>query len=51
MEGPPGKKLFKAPDLTQIAQHVGKPGRANCGACHFSGGGGDAVKHGDLDSS
>jgi octaheme c-type cytochrome (tetrathionate reductase family) len=51
MEGPPGKKLFKAPDLTRIAQHVGKPGRKNCGSCHFSGGGGDAVKHGDLDSS
>lgn len=51
MEGPPGKKKFKAPDLTKIAQHVGKPGRENCGACHFSGGGGDAVKHGDLDSS
>jgi octaheme c-type cytochrome (tetrathionate reductase family) len=51
MEGPPGKKAFKAPDLTRIAQHVGRPGRANCGACHFNGGGGDAVKHGDLDSS
>lgn len=51
MEGPPGKKQFKAPDLTTIAQHVGKPGRENCGACHFNGGGGDAVKHGDLDSS
>ena len=23
----------------------------NCGTCHFYGGGGDAVKHGDLDSS
>ena len=51
MEGPPGKKLFKAPDLSKIAQHVGQPGRGNCGACHFNGGGGDAVKHGDLDSS
>jgi octaheme c-type cytochrome (tetrathionate reductase family) len=51
MEGPPGKKLFKASDLTKIAQNVGAPGRANCGACHFNGGGGDAVKHGDLDSS
>lgn len=51
MEGPPGKKLFKAPDLTRIAQHVGRPGRDNCGNCHFNGGGGDAVKHGDLDSS
>ena len=51
MEGPPGKKQFKAPDLTKIAQHVGSPGRKNCGNCHFNGGGGDAVKHGDLDSS
>jgi octaheme c-type cytochrome (tetrathionate reductase family) len=50
-EGPPGKKLVKAPNLTKIAQHVGKPGRQNCGSCHYSGGGGDAVKHGDLDSS
>jgi len=38
-------------DLVFVAQHVGKPGRDNCGACHFFGGGGDAVKHGDLDSS
>jgi len=51
MEGPPVTKQLKAPDLTKIAQHVGKPGRANCGSCHFSGGGGDGVKHGDLDSS
>ena len=51
MEGPPGAKSFKAPDLTNIAQHVGPSGRSNCGNCHFNGGGGDAVKHGDLDSS
>jgi octaheme c-type cytochrome (tetrathionate reductase family) len=51
MEGPPGKKQFKAPDLAKVAQHVGHSGRENCGNCHFSGGGGDAVKHGDLDSS
>lgn len=38
-------------DLTRIAQNVGKPVRDNCGSCHFYGGGGDAVKHGDLDSS
>ncbi|PLX36541.1 MAG: cytochrome C [Hyphomicrobiales bacterium] len=44
-------KTFMPPDLTKIAQKVGMPGRANCGACHFNGGGGDAVKHGDLDSS
>ena len=46
-----GKKLFKAPDLSYVAQHVGEPRRENCGACHFYGGGGDGVKHGDLDSS
>jgi octaheme c-type cytochrome (tetrathionate reductase family) len=51
MEGPPGKKPVKAPDLTKIAQQVGPSGRGNCGNCHFNGGGGDAVKHGDLDSS
>ena len=46
-----GKKLFKAPDLSYVAQHVGKTRRENCGECHFYGGGGDGVKHGDLDSS
>ncbi|MDJ0805985.1 MAG: tetrathionate reductase family octaheme c-type cytochrome [Gammaproteobacteria bacterium] len=46
-----GKKLFKAPDLSYVAQNVGKPRRENCGVCHFYGGGGDGVKHGDLDSS
>ena len=35
----------------RVAQSVGLPGRENCGACHFYGGGGDGVKHGDLDSS
>ena len=44
-------KIVQPPDLARIAQHVGKPGRENCGACHFNGGGGDAVKHGDLDTS
>lgn len=39
------------PDLPNIAQHVGVTGRANCGSCHFYGGGDDGVKHGDLDSS
>ena len=34
-----------------MAQNVGLPGRKNCGACHFYGGGADGVKHGDLDSS
>jgi octaheme c-type cytochrome (tetrathionate reductase family) len=52
MELPPGSgKIVKAIDLKGIAQHVGKTSRATCGACHFNGGGGDGVKHGDLDSS
>lgn len=38
-------------DLVHVAKNVGQPSRFNCGACHFFGGGGDAVKHGDLDSS
>jgi octaheme c-type cytochrome (tetrathionate reductase family) len=48
---PKSKKIWKAPDLTKVAQAVGKTRRENCGACHFYGGGGDGVKHGDLDSS
>ncbi len=38
-------------DLAKIAQSVTAPKRSNCGGCHFYGGGGDGVKHGDLDSS
>jgi octaheme c-type cytochrome (tetrathionate reductase family) len=38
-------------DLTYVARNVGKSSRQSCGSCHFFGGGGDAVKHGDLDSS
>ncbi|MCX6150608.1 MAG: tetrathionate reductase family octaheme c-type cytochrome [Ignavibacteriales bacterium] len=44
-----------APDLTldfsNIAQHVGEPKRSNCGVCHFFGGGGNNVKHGDLEKA
>ena len=36
---------------SKVAQSVGLPARENCGGCHFYGGGGDGVKHGDLDSS
>jgi octaheme c-type cytochrome (tetrathionate reductase family) len=51
-EFPPGSgKIVKGVDLTPIAQKVGKTRRQTCGACHFFGGGGDGVKHGDLDSS
>lgn len=38
-------------DLLKVAQKVGEPSRATCGSCHFYGGGGDHIKHGDLDSS
>ena len=38
-------------DIRSAAQSVGRPTRKNCGACHFYGGGGNGVKHGDLDSS
>ncbi len=46
-----GKKIRPAVDLTLVAKNVGLPSRRNCGTCHFNGGGGDGVKHGDLDSS
>lgn len=38
-------------DLVAVAQSVGTPDRENCGGCHFNGGGGNGVKHGDLDES
>jgi octaheme c-type cytochrome (tetrathionate reductase family) len=38
-------------DLKDVAQHVGRPQRANCGYCHFFGGGGNNVKHGDLEEA
>lgn len=43
--------VAKGVDLVQAAQNVGRPTRANCGTCHFYAGGGDGVKHGDLDST
>ena len=50
-----GNNLAGYPDpklnLNNIAQHVGKPSRSNCGVCHFFGGGGNNVKHGDLEKS
>jgi len=41
----------KGSDLVAAAKSVGTPGRQNCLTCHAFGGGGEAVKHGDLDSS
>ena len=52
MELPAGSgRIVKGLDLKLIAQKVGKTSRMTCGNCHFNGGGGDGVKHGDLDSS
>ncbi len=50
-----GNEMGGAPDpsvdLNKIAQNVGEPNRSNCGVCHFYGGGGNNVKHGDLEKS
>jgi octaheme c-type cytochrome (tetrathionate reductase family) len=52
MELPAGSGKFTNPvDLAKVAQKIGKTSRDSCGACHFYGGGGDGVKHGDMDSS
>ena len=52
MEYPPKSgKFVEATDLAKVAQNIGATSRATCGACHYNGGGGDGVKHGDLDSS
>ncbi len=36
-------------NLGKVARNVGLPVRDNCGMCHFFGGGGNNVKHGDLE--
>ena len=47
-----GEKAAELMDQIKIALvDIGPPERKNCGACHFNGGGGDGVKHGDLDTS
>ena len=51
-EYPPGSgKFFDPVDLAKVAQSIGKTSTKTCGSCHYNGGGGDGVKHGDLDSS
>ncbi len=45
--GNPGDKV----DLLAAARSVRATTRENCGKCHFDGGGGNGVKHGDLDES
>ncbi|MDH7516702.1 MAG: tetrathionate reductase family octaheme c-type cytochrome, partial [Bacteroidota bacterium] len=50
-----GQEMGGAPDpsvdLGHVARNVGKPRRTNCGVCHFYGGGGNNVKHGDLEET
>ena len=48
-----GSSMAGYPDRTvnleKVAQSVGSPGKSNCGSCHFFSGGGNNVKHGDLE--
>lgn len=46
---PFGGQVWEPVDLRQVAVNVGKPSRYSCGTCHFFGGGGEGVKHGDMD--
>lgn len=38
-------------DIQKAVYNISRPTRKNCGGCHFYSGGGDGVKHGDLDTS
>ncbi len=38
-------------DLVKVAQSVGKTTTKSCSVCHFNGGGGVGVKHGDMTAS
>ncbi len=38
-------------NLVKVAQSVGRTTNKNCSICHFNGGGGTGVKHGDMDGS
>ncbi len=49
-EWPKGSgKYWEPVNLSKVAMSVGTPTRRNCGTCHFFGGGGEGVKHGDMD--
>ena len=48
-EFPPGSgKVWDPLDLSNIALNIGATSRETCGSCHFNGGGGAGVKHGEL---
>ncbi len=44
-------QYFSVPDYNYVSQNVGLPNKNNCGVCHFYGGGGNNVKHGDLEEA
>jgi len=48
-----GNKMAGLPspvvNLQKVAKEVGRPSKANCGSCHFFGGGGNNVKQGDME--
>ncbi len=49
---PAGESGADAPvDWGKLARGVGPTSVRTCGSCHFQGGGGEGVKHGDLDAS
>ena len=53
-DGDPDTKEMMKDLQNEVKEAVVKinfPTRKNCGDCHFTGGGGDGVKHGDLDTS
>lgn len=47
MAGNPDRNV----NLAKVAQSVGLPIKSNCGSCHFYSGGGNNVKHGDLEEA
>lgn len=42
---------YPVPNYNYVAQNIGLPKKHNCGICHFYGGGGNNVKHGDLEEA
>ncbi|MBF0377912.1 MAG: tetrathionate reductase family octaheme c-type cytochrome [Desulfamplus sp.] len=52
-DDPESKEIMKEiqAEVKEAVGKIGLPQRNNCGECHFKGGGGDGVKHGDLDTS
>ncbi len=49
--GETANEEYQVPDYPYVAQNIGTPGKKNCGICHFYGGGGNNVKHGDLEKA